>query len=147
RSAYSPAPCVTTSPPSPSRSTREQASNGATCYRAGTWGSIFATRRTWPGTTCCPATRQAAATTASTRYRPSPCPSAAASEKPQQLAQMPLLGLQAAGVAHHRRQLRGELLPQLHPPLIERIDPPHHALHEHFVLVKRDQLAERRGIG
>ena len=37
----------------------------------------------------------------------------------------------------------GQLLAQLDAPLVERVDVPDHALHEHLVLVQRDQPAER----
>src|SRR6185312_4340806 len=36
----------------------------------------------------------------------------------------------------------GQLLAQFHAPLVERVDVPDHALHEHAVLVKRDQAAQ-----
>ena len=39
--------------------------------------------------------------------------------------------------------IRRQPLPQLDPPLVERIHIPDHALHEHLVLVERDQLAQR----
>ena len=41
------------------------------------------------------------------------------------------------------RELRGELLAELHAPLIERVHVPDHALHVDLVLVERDELAER----
>ena len=44
------------------------------------------------------------------------------------------------------RILPRELLAQLDAPLVERVDVPDRALHEHLVLVERDDLAERRRI-
>src|SRR6185295_6525276 len=41
-----------------------------------------------------------------------------------------------------RRDPAGERLAQLHAPLVERVDPPDGALHEHLVLVERDEAAE-----
>ena len=38
----------------------------------------------------------------------------------------------------------GQLLAQLDAPLVEAVDPPHHALDEHDVFVEGDQLAEHR---
>src|SRR6185436_2412820 len=38
-----------------------------------------------------------------------------------------------------RRDPAGERLAQLHAPLVERVDPPDGALHEHLVLVERDE--------
>ena len=45
--------------------------------------------------------------------------------------------------SHHRQQPRRERLAELHAPLVERVDVPDRALHEHLVLVERDQHAER----
>mmetsp|Transcript_34061 Transcript_34061/g.78626 ORF Transcript_34061/g.78626 Transcript_34061/m.78626 type:complete len:460 (+) Transcript_34061:222-1601(+) len=49
-----------------------------------------------------------------------------------------------------RRQLRPHLLrqhlPQLHPPLIERVDPPHEPLHRRAMLVRRQQLSHGEGV-
>ena len=39
----------------------------------------------------------------------------------------------------------GQHLAQLHTPLIETVHTPHHSLHEHDVLVQRDQLTD--GVG
>src|SRR5262245_57240093 len=39
----------------------------------------------------------------------------------------------------------GEHLAELDAPLVERVDVPDRALHEHLVLVQRDQRAERFG--
>ena len=36
----------------------------------------------------------------------------------------------------------GQALPELHPPLVERVDVPHEALHRRPVLVQRQHLAE-----
>src|ERR1700731_1589797 len=53
----------------------------------------------------------------------------------------------AAGrILHGRRQLLGELLAELHAPLIERVDAPYDALREHAVLVERGEPAESGGI-
>jgi len=43
-------------------------------------------------------------------------------------------------------ELRRQLLAELDTPLIERVDVPDDALHEHLVLVERDELTQRRGI-
>ena len=51
------------------------------------------------------------------------------------------------GQGNRRHQLSREPLAQLHPPLIERVDSPHHALHVHLVLVQGDEAAERAGRG
>ena len=39
-----------------------------------------------------------------------------------------------------------QLLAQFHTPLIERVDIPDHALRENFMLIERDQRAERFGV-
>ena len=39
----------------------------------------------------------------------------------------------------------GQLLAELHAPLVKRVDAPDDALDEYLVLVQRDQLAERFG--
>src|SRR5580700_10736314 len=52
----------------------------------------------------------------------------------------------AGRVLHRRRQLLGELLAELHAPLIERVDAPYDALREHAVFVERDEPAESGGI-
>ena len=44
-----------------------------------------------------------------------------------------------------REDTRGECLAQLDPPLVERVHTPHRPLHEHDVLVQRDQLTD--GVG
>src|SRR5690349_8566233 len=44
---------------------------------------------------------------------------------------------------HRWHHCIGELFTQLDAPLIERVDAPNHALHEHLVLVESDQFAER----
>eukprot|EP00639_Heterosigma_akashiwo_P001725 CAMPEP_0194577222 /NCGR_PEP_ID=MMETSP0292-20121207/12074_1 /TAXON_ID=39354 /ORGANISM="Heterosigma akashiwo, Strain CCMP2393" /LENGTH=651 /DNA_ID=CAMNT_0039429529 /DNA_START=282 /DNA_END=2236 /DNA_ORIENTATION=+ len=45
------------------------------------------------------------------------------------------------GVAHAAADVRGQLLPQLHAPLVKGVDAPDEALHGRAVLVERDQLA------
>src|SRR3984893_14309783 len=46
-------------------------------------------------------------------------------------------------ILHGGRELLGELLTELHAPLVERVDAPYDALREHAVLVERDEPAER----
>ena len=41
-----------------------------------------------------------------------------------------------------RQDLLGDLFAVFHAPLVEAVDVPHHALHEYFVLVQRNKLAE-----
>src|SRR5580658_11219083 len=47
--------------------------------------------------------------------------------------------------AEFRDDPLGEHLPQLHAPLVKRVDAPDRALREDAMLVERDQLAERGG--
>src|ERR1700733_2981779 len=49
--------------------------------------------------------------------------------------------LRQGWVLHQWHQGLGQLLAQLHAPLIETVDAPDHALGEHLMLVERDQLA------
>ena len=48
-----------------------------------------------------------------------------------------------AAPASSRQDRLGQLLAQLDPPLVERVDVPEHTLSEDFVLIERDQPAER----
>src|SRR6266581_2864593 len=47
------------------------------------------------------------------------------------------------GAGNFRRSTLGQRLAELHAPLIEGVDVPDRALHEHAVLVERDERAER----
>src|SRR6266581_1951202 len=47
------------------------------------------------------------------------------------------------GAGNFRRRTLGQRLAELHAPLIEGVDVPDRALHEHAVLVECDQRAER----
>src|SRR6185503_19140095 len=50
------------------------------------------------------------------------------------------------GPAHRGKDLSRDALPELHAPLIERIDVPYRALGEDLVLGDRDQRAEVEGV-
>src|SRR5699024_2033000 len=51
-------------------------------------------------------------------------------------------GARSLAAPYRPRQSLRQLLAQLHAPLVEGVDAPHHALHEGDVLVQRDQLAQ-----
>ena len=53
-----------------------------------------------------------------------------------------LRGERVVVAGHRRRDLLGQLLAELHAPLVEAVDAPDDALGERDVLVERDQLAE-----
>src|SRR6185312_13478183 len=46
-------------------------------------------------------------------------------------------------VGDDRREAQRELLAELHPPLVERVDVPDRALGEHLVLVESDEAPKR----
>ena len=48
-------------------------------------------------------------------------------------------GAQQDAQAQGRQQAAGELLAELHPPLVEGVDPPDDALNEYFMLIERQQ--------
>eukprot|EP00962_Isochrysis_galbana_P029201 scaffold9325_cov97-Isochrysis_galbana.AAC.1 len=50
------------------------------------------------------------------------------------------------GTAELGQDLLGQLLAQLHAPLVERVDIPHHTLHEDLVLVHCDEPTQREGV-
>src|SRR5580698_9413352 len=54
------------------------------------------------------------------------------------------LAADLVGLLHQRDEALGQCLAEFHTPLIERVVAPDHALHEHLVLVQRNDPTERR---
>src|ERR1700722_856858 len=94
----------------------------------------------------CPGPSRAGAATASPPRSSAALRTAPGVHGRQELEHRRRGALPAGGILDGGYQLRGELLAQFHPPLVERVDPPHHALGEYAVFVESDQPPERRRV-